>query len=218
MVDLHHQATANDVLLGALHLAIAAWNAGHGARCGRIGALVPANLRQGAQHRDMVGNFSLPARVCTTRRQRRSPRAVLDAVVAQTSRKKKTGLGTALVELVGRSARFPLWLKQALVMVLPLTGNRMVDTAMLSNLGRLDEPVSFGDAGEATEVWFSPPVRMPLGLAVGVVTMAGRLHLVLRYCRRLLDAGAAARFAQIYCTELSRVVGPTDRTGPRPGR
>jgi NRPS condensation-like uncharacterized protein len=80
---------------------------------------------------------------------------------------------------------------------------------MLSNLGQISEPLDFGpEAGETTEVWFSPPARMPLGLAIGTVTAAGRLHLAIRYRHRLFGSEAAQRFSDRYILELKRFLGP----------
>ena len=209
LVGLEHPGTVNDVLLAALNLAIAAWNGERGERCGRIGVLVPANLRPPEWRHDVVGNFSLPARVSTNRRHRRDPESALRALTAQTKRKKDIGLGTALLEVLKGSDRLPLWAKQAMVMSLPLGGNRLVDTAMLSNLGSLTDPPSFGaEAGPTVEAWFSPPARMPLGLTVGAVTLDSRLHLSLRYRHGLFDAAAAGRFAD---TLVAQVVGLVDR-------
>ncbi|CAN5261081.1 hypothetical protein BH18ACT4_BH18ACT4_00460 [soil metagenome] len=220
--------TVNDVLLAALHLTIAGWNDEHRTPCRRIGVLVPSNLRPAEWRGDMVGNFSLPARVSTNRRQRRSPTSALRAVTAQTRRKKEVGMGTALIELLGRSPMFPLWAKQAMVWLLPVTGNRLVDTAMLSNLGPLPETPTFGpDAGVTTEMWFSPPARMPLGLSIGAVTVDGRLHLGFRYRHGLFSADAARRFAERYVSNVALVAdgarpGVTDRgddsLGRSPGR
>ena len=205
LIALEHAGTVNDVLLGALHLAIDGWNQERGDRCRRIAVLVPANLRPLEWRHDVVGNFSLPARVSTSRRTRRSPGEVLGALTAQTGRKKRTGMGTALIEVLGRSHLLPLWTKQALVELMPVTGDRLVDTAMFSNLGSLPEPPSFGaDAGGTVDVWFSPPGRMPLGLTVGALTVGGRLHLAFRYRHRLFDADAARRFADRYLAELDR--------------
>ncbi|MDQ6616036.1 MAG: hypothetical protein M3083_15185, partial [Actinomycetota bacterium] len=207
LLDLPYQGTVNDVLLAALHQAIAQWNAEHRVRCGRIGVLVPANLRPLAWRNDVVGNFSLPARVTTNRRSRRGNLTALKTVTSQTARKKKTGMGTALIELLGRSRLLPLWAKQVMVMLLPVTGNRLVDTAMLSNLGSLEDVPSFGpEVGAITEVWFSPPARMPLGLAIGVATASGRLHLSFRYRNRLFGPDAAARFADHYLDQLQSFI------------
>ena len=203
-------ATVNDVLLAALHLAIADWNASHTAPCRRIGVLVPANLRPQEWRQEIVGNFSLPARISTTRRSRRSAGQALAAVAAQTTRKKQVGMGTAFIELLGQTRLVPLWIKRGFVLALPLTGNRLVDTAMLSNVGKLDS-LSFGPGptgGTVEEMWFSPPARMPLGLTIGAVTIGGRLHLVLRYRHRLFDQAAATRFADIYLRKLQAFTGP----------
>lgn len=203
LVEADHAGTVNDLLLTALHLAIDTWNTERKQSCGRIGVLVPADLRPSEWHRDVVGNFSLPARVSTSARSRRSPALALEHLTTQTARKKRTGMGTALVDVLARSDRLPLWVKQAMVAAMPLTANRLVDTAMLSNLGQLAETPSFGpDAGDTVELWFSPPGRMPLGLTVGAVTVADRLHLTFRYRRSLLDADAAARFAEGFLIEL----------------
>jgi NRPS condensation-like uncharacterized protein len=208
LVSLEHPGTVNDVLLAALHLAIAGWNIEHGVSCRRIGVLVPANLRPRQWRDDVVGNFSLPDRLSTNRRHRRNQQTALKALTAQTQRKKETGMGTALIEVLRRSPLLPLWVKQALVMLLLLNGNRLVDTAMLSNLGRLTAPPSFGpDAGDTVEVWFSPPAQMPLGLAIGTVTVAGRLQLVFRYHCQLFGADTARRFAERYVAELNRFPG-----------
>ncbi len=207
LIGMDHAGTVNDVLLVALHLAIARWNADHGERCRRIGVLVPANLRPEKWRYDVVGNFSLPARVSSGRSSRRSTPAALRALTAQTSRLKTAGMGTALIGVLHRSRRLPLWAKQAMVTFMTITGSRLVDTAMLSNMGQLSEAPSFGpDAGSTVEVWFSPPARMPLGLTIGALTTAGRLHLVFRYRHRLFGADAARLFADRYLVELGRVM------------
>lgn len=207
LVELRHPGTVNDLLLAALNLAIADWNADQGAPCGRVSVLVPANLRPRAWRDEVVGNFTLMARVSTSPRHRRTPGRALAAITAQTRRKKRTGIGTALVELLGASPLLPLWTKQALSRLMTLTGNRLVDTAILSNLGKVDEPLDFGpDGGRSTDVHFSAPGRMPCGLSVGAVTADGRLHLAFRYRRAQFDEGAAHRFADRFVAELERVV------------
>lgn len=75
----------------------------------------------------------------------------------------------------------------------------LAPSALLSNLGVIDEPIRFGaEAGDVTHLWFSPPARMPYGLAIGTVTYRSRLHISLRY-RHLPFSGDAARsFAGTY--------------------
>ncbi|MEA2283246.1 MAG: hypothetical protein QOK21_3853 [Solirubrobacteraceae bacterium] len=78
--------------------------------------------------------------------------------------------------------------------LIPLTGNAVVDTAVLSNLGRIENVPDLGDAGRVREVWFSPPGRMPLGASLGFATLDGRLFVTLRYRHALFDAEAGAEF------------------------
>lgn len=207
-------ATVNDLLVAALHLAIAAWNAEHGAACRRIGVLVPVNLRPKAWRQDVATNSVLPARVVTSAQDRATPREALDTVAAQGERVRR-GAGSALIEILRVMPSLPLWAKQLLPALLWLAGNRLVGTAQLSNLGRISEPPSFGpDAGETTELWFSAPARMPCGLSLGAATVGGRLHLALRYRHPLFGPQAARRFADCYLAELFRLCKEVVQGGP----
>ncbi|MGH9076565.1 MAG: condensation domain-containing protein [Acidimicrobiales bacterium] len=197
------RATVNDVLVAALNMAVDGWNAEHGVRTRRVGVLVPVNLRPEAWRTDVVTNFVVQARVTTGPADRRSPQRVLDRVVEQT-RRIKEGEGAALFEVLRIGPRLPLWIKRRLPDVLALTGNRLVDTAVLSNLGRVADPPSFGLGGPA-EMWFSAPTRMPCGLSVGSVTVGGRLHLAFRYRKALWGDAAADRFAERFAVELGVV-------------
>ncbi len=206
-VEGDRRGTVNDALVAALNLAIARWNAEHGARCRRVVVILPVNLRPPQWRQDIVGNFSLTARVSTHRRDRRTAATALDAVTSQTRRKKSSGIGTSLLAALGHTALLPLWAKRGIVGLLPITGNRLIDTAAVSNLGRLADVPSFGTgAGDTREVLFSGPARMPLGLVVGAVTAGGRLHLSFRYCHRLFGPAAAERFVETYLAALSEVV------------
>lgn len=198
--------TERNVLMAALHMAIGDWNREHGAPGRRIGVLVPANLRPDQWPPEAIGNFSVTARVSTNRRERRRPAAALDAVNAQRARNKRTRTGVALIAGLRRASLLALWAKQSAVVLQPLTGNRLVDSAMLCDLGWIDDAPSFGpDAGETSELWFSAPARSPLSLCIGAVTAGGRLHLTLRYPHRLFGPDAARRFADCYVDHVRRV-------------
>ncbi len=206
VVGADHPGTVNDLLLAAHHLTIAGWNAEHGLPSRRIAVMVPVNLRPASWRGKGVGNFALPARVSTTPRSRRSRRAVLAAITEQTSRQKRTGMGGDMLELLRHTGRLPLWAKSVSVKLIGLTGDRLVDTSMFSNLGRVDDPIDFGgDAGEATEIWFSPPARMPLGISIGVVTTGGRLHLVFRHLHTQCGTQSASQFADRYMEEVAHL-------------
>lgn len=198
--------SSGKILLAALHLAIGQWNLLHAMPGRRVGVLVPVNLRPPEWPEERVGNFSVTARMSTSRRHRRSATSALQAVTAQATRNNRTRTGIALLAALERSSLTPLWIKQSLVVLQPVIRNCLVDTALLANLGRLDEAPSFGDeAGDTVHMWLSLPARAPLTLCVGATTVCGQLHLVLRYPRSLLSTDAARRFADCYVAEITRV-------------
>ncbi|MDP8987804.1 MAG: hypothetical protein M3N11_05585 [Actinomycetota bacterium] len=197
--------TTRDVLLGALHLAIGYWNLQHGAPGRRVGVLVPVNLRHPRWPEEVIGNFSVTARISTSRRHRRDGTSALRAVTAQTTRNRRTRTGIALLAALERTGLLPLWTKQSLIVLQSIVGNRLADTAMLAHLGRQDAPWFGPDAGETKGVWFSVPARAPRALCVGTVTVAGRMHLTLRYPHRLFGPDAARRFADCYLAHLRTV-------------
>ncbi|HEY8201871.1 MAG TPA: hypothetical protein VII47_11005, partial [Actinomycetota bacterium] len=215
---LRHRGSkgVRDVLLGALHLSIALWNIEHGVRCGRISVLTPVNLRSDDWREEVVGNFSLLTRVATTPEQR-SLAKVVPAVADQTRRLGDEKTLAVLTELVGRTASLPNWAKGALPALLATTGNRLVDTAALSYIHSVEEPLSFGpDGGEAVELWFSLPARMPLGLSVGAVVAAGQLHLAFRYRHALFGKEAACRFADHFVSLLAHLLDDPADSQPAP--
>lgn len=208
VVNPERLGTSRNVLLASLHLAIGDWNLRHGTPGRRIGVLVPVNLRPPEWPEHLVGNFSVTARVSTSRRQRAGRASALKAVTAETTRNKRGRTGIALIAALQRTGLVPLWAKQSLIVLQPLTRNRKVDTAMLANLGWIDKAPSFGEsAGDTTEMWFSVPARAPESLCVGAVTINGRLHLALRYPHRIFSPDAARRFADYFLAQI-RLMAP----------
>ena len=206
VVDVTRSGTSRNVLMAALHLAMGDWNLQHGTPGRRLHVLAPVDLRPPEWEKDPIANFSVTARVSTTRGERKGPASALEAVTAQTTRNRRTRTGIALLAALERSGLLPLWAKQSTVVLQRLTGNVLVDNAMLCNLGALDEPPRFGpDVGEPTELWFSTPARSPLTLCLGAVTMHGRLHLTFRYPLRLFGPDAARRFAECYLRQMRLV-------------
>lgn len=196
--------TVNDVLLAALHLALAGWNDEHGLLSKRIGVMLPVNLRPKEWREEVAGSFSLNVRVATTPADRDSPEGLLRFIADQSNRIKKGGTGAALIEVLGGLPSLPVWAKQSAAPLLSFSGDRLIDTALLSNLGQIDEPPSFGpDAGDTTETWFSAPCRMPMGLSIGTVTVGGRMHIAYRYRHPQFDPAAVARFADRYTAALN---------------
>ncbi len=212
-VGVERPAVTEDILVTALHLAMSDWNLQRAVPGRRLRVLVPANLRPSDWPDNAIGNFSVTARVSTSRRHRAGPASALEAVTLQTARNKTIRTGVALIAALARVELLPLWAKQSVIVLQPLTGNRWIDNAMLCNLGAPDEMPSFGpDAGETVELWFSTPARSPLSLSVGAVTICGRLHLTFRYPHRLFSHDAVRRFADVYLRQLRLVLVANDRS------
>jgi NRPS condensation-like uncharacterized protein len=191
--------TVNDVLLAALAVTIRRWNADHGRWPGRIALTMPVNLRPAEWHDEIVGNFASYVTVSLGVREQEDLRRALDATAGHTREIKQDGLAGLVVDLLVGPSLLRVALKRRLADLIPLTGNTVVDTASLSNLGALDAWPSLGDdAGAVEAVWFSPPSRMPLGAAIGVATVGGRLHITMRYAHAQFDRAGAHAFAEVY--------------------
>ncbi len=206
-VGVEGQAMTEDILVTALHLAMSDWNLEHAVAARRLRVLAVANLRPSNWLENVIGNFSVTTRVSTSRRHRGSPDSALRAVTVQTARNKSVRTGVDLIAALARVELLPLWARQSVIVLQPLTVNRRIDNAMLCNLGWQGEPPWFGpDAGDTLNLWFSAPARSPLSVSVGAVTIGGRLHLTFRYPRPLFSPDAARRFADVYLRQLRSAV------------
>jgi NRPS condensation-like uncharacterized protein len=189
--------TVNDVLLAALAVTIGRWNAAHG-RPGRLIALtMPVNLRPAEWRFEILSNFASWVTVWIGTVPGEDLSAVIERVGARTRAIKRDRLGGLAVDLLEVPGKLMIAAKRWLQYLKPLSGDVVVDTASLSNLGRLDAlPAQF--TGTVTAVGFSPPGQMPLGVSIGVVTLEDRLHLTLRYRHAQFDSAAARRFTRLY--------------------
>jgi NRPS condensation-like uncharacterized protein len=202
--------TINDVLLGALAVTVARWNDLHGQSVGRIALTMPVNLRPEEWRREVVSNFAAYATISMTEDDRLDLAHAVAAAGARTALIKRERLGGAVVDLLKRLSVLTVAVKRRLPDLIPLTGDFVVDTASLSNLGVVDEPPrSLGSAGAVRAMWFSQPGRMPLGTCVGALTFHGRLHLTLRYRHAQFDRPAARLFFHMF----REVLRPTGDAG-----
>ncbi|MDX6658147.1 MAG: hypothetical protein QOH62_2940 [Solirubrobacteraceae bacterium] len=191
--------TVNDVLLAALAVAISRWNASRSRWPGRIALTMPVNLRPAAWHDEVIGNFASYVTVSLGFCEHQELQRALEVTGERTRRIKQDGLAGLVIDLLVGPSRLPVRAKRRLKDLIPLTGNAVVDTASLSNLGVLDEwPWLGDDAGTVEAVWFSPPGRMPLGTAFGATTVGGRLHVTLRYAHAQFGQAGARAFADLY--------------------
>jgi NRPS condensation-like uncharacterized protein len=189
-------ATINDVLLAGFAVTIRRWNERHGTPAAPVMLTMPVNLRADEWRNEVLGNF---ASYVSVRFSTEEQASVPVAVAAARSRTRKiksqgaAGLAVDLLELP--TATLPTVLKQRFQDLITLTGSRLLDTAMLSNLGRLGAVPHLGEsAGEVRHVWFSPPGRMPMGASLGAASYDGTLFLCLRHRHALFDGDAATAF------------------------
>ena len=207
--------TVNDLLLGVLHVTIERWNEAHGQGTARIGTMMPVNVRPAEQWSETVANITYFVSISTRAAERATPADAVAAIARQTAEVKERGTAAAFREILFASPALLLDVKRRMPGLLGVTGNRIVDTAVLSNVGRVRETIPFGAAGSAKELWFSPPCRMPLGLGMGAATYDGRMFLMFRYRRAQWSADAAARFADAYVDLLARTTRAAG-AAPRP--
>jgi NRPS condensation-like uncharacterized protein len=187
-------ATVNDVLLAGLAVAVHGWNEQHGASSRPVYLMMPVNLRPPEWRFDVLGNFAAYVSVHLGSDDQKTLAAAIQATAASTRRIKNDGIAKYVVDFLTLPSVLPTGLKRHMQTLIPVTGNAVVDTAVLSNLGRLPPAPHLGDAGAVQEVWFSPPGRMPLGASLGVATLDERMFITLRYRHALFDAAAAAHF------------------------
>jgi NRPS condensation-like uncharacterized protein len=192
-------ATVNDVLLAGLGVAIRCWNDRHGVAGAPLAVMMPVNLRPAEWRNEVVGNFASYVSVRFTSEDLVDLSTAVSAARARTREIKRhdaAGLVVDLLELP--TATLPAAVKRRFQDLIKLTGSRLVDTAVLSNLGRLNGvPRLGGGAGAVRQVWFSPPGRMPLGASLGAATYGDELFVCLRYRHALFDADGAAAFATV---------------------
>lgn len=194
-------ATVNDVLLVALHQTIERWNRSQGKPCDRVAVMMPVNQRPAAWRDEVLANLVLPGRVESSKADRSSPAGLLAAVKAQTKQIKTKGVSDSGTDSMPRYA--PVALRRLMPHLIDAVSPLVADTAVLSNLGLVEDPPWFGAKGRG--LWFGPPPRDPVVLTVGVGTAEGRLGVSLRWCDGPLSAPAVQEFADLFIAALSEL-------------
>jgi NRPS condensation-like uncharacterized protein len=160
---------------------------------------MPVNLRPPGWRREVVSNFASYVTISLEADERPDLRHAAAAAGERTRAIKREGLAGIVVDVLDRLSILTVGVKRWLPDLIPLTGDVVVDTASLSNLGIVDSPPRLDDAaGRVEAMWFSQPGRMPLGTCVGALTVEGRLHLALRYRHAQFDRSAARAFFRLF--------------------
>jgi NRPS condensation-like uncharacterized protein len=207
------ETTFNDILLGALAVTVARWNEAHGQEAGRIALTMPVNLRPAAWRREVVSNVASYVTVSLQADEHADVQHAAAAAGRLTALIKRERLAGIVVDVLNRLSILTVGAKRRLPDLIPLTGDKVVDTASLTNLGVLQSPPRLdGTAGPVRGMWISQPGRMPLGTCVGALTFDGRLHLALRYRHAQFDRAAAHAFFRTF-REVLFAEGEVDGTG-----
>jgi NRPS condensation-like uncharacterized protein len=197
--------TINDVLIAALHLTVQSWNTKRDVPTGRVGVMMPVNVRPADRFWDVVSNFTSTVTVSTVPDDRVDLATATAAVAEQTYQMRRHDRAYGLYDLLTSARKAPLALKRAVPRLIHLTGDRFIDTAMLSNLGRIPEPPTFTTkpGSGPPELWFSPPCDPACSVSLGVATSGTRLALVTRYRYEQFNIDAAAEFTDLLIAQVS---------------
>jgi NRPS condensation-like uncharacterized protein len=210
------QPTVNDLLVAALCLTIDRWNTAHGQASGQISVTVPVNGRPAGQRWQGDGNLSWLSRVVTGPSDRARPDLLLRQVAAQTRAARDRGrtAGTDALSRLLATAWAPVVVKRRVArLTRSLAAPVLTDTSLVSNLGLLPDPPTFDGRG-TEQLWLAPPCPMPRGLAVGAVSVGGRLYLSVRYRLTLLDQAAAQAFMAGFRAALGELTRPGQGAPP----
>ncbi|MEU1805653.1 condensation protein [Streptomyces sp. NPDC019937] len=209
--------TVNDQLLVATCLMAARWNALHGRPPTPVRITMPVDDRPRGASEMAIGNgtrlvevgFGPEERAESRLLTRETPDPAAVARLLRRTAARTRALKAAPGAQLGVAGTLltlpavPVGLRAAVTRGLRRAAGPWTSTTLLSNIGRIPYALDFGEAGEATAVWFSAPARMPRGLTVTTASTGGRLHVTLRWSRALLDDAAGAGLAGLFQRALA---------------
>jgi NRPS condensation-like uncharacterized protein len=164
--------------------------------------MMPVNLRPPERFWEVVGNFASMVSISTHPADRVDLRTATAAIAAQTRENRREARARGLFDLLEVAAGTRIGIKRLVARLLPvLGGERFIDTAVLSNLGRLAEPPSF-DGDVPPGLWFSPPCDRACSIGIGVVTVGQSLMVSVRHRTEVFDRSAADAFTDAFVTRL----------------
>lgn len=188
-------------IIAALNLAVESWNTAHNQSTGRISLMRTFNTREEAWQENIASNLSLWVNINSQVKDRQNPHELLHVVQQQVDGFRDTGVINLLVEIAQEVRALPAWLRQIIPGLLPITGNRLLSTAVTGALNPIAAPQLEGI--KITQWWFSPPCRFPTGLSSGSVSYDDRLYLCLRYHKQQFCDGDAWGFTEMFLDHLN---------------
>jgi NRPS condensation-like uncharacterized protein len=177
-------ATVEDALLTEVARAVYEWNASRGKAWGQVRVTVPIDRRPGGEKALALGNQTGYGTVALDLAEvSGNP---LASVSAQTRHLRTTAVEADAMARTFAEPWAPFGIRRALKRPLDKRTASRVDSTMLANLGSV-EKLWFG-AVRTGALWYAPPAPLPMGLAVGAVQYANRMHLTLRYRRSMFSS------------------------------
>ena len=196
--------TINDMLIGAVGIAVQEWNRQHNDDANKVMTFMPVNLRPAEWSTDVVSNMFSSVSVSTMSRDRTDLASAARAVAEQTAPIRRAVRARGAQDLLRLISPLPLGAKRRMPRLLRLTGprSRLVDTAVVSNLGRPKELASFfGD--HPSEFYFTPPYWGAATVSVGAIAVDSTLYLGLRHRLSTLGEAAGNRLADLLVATLT---------------
>ena len=174
-------ATVEDALLAEVARAVFEWNASRGKAWGQVRVTVPIDRRPPGQKTLKLGNHTGYGTVALDLADvAGSP---LAAVAAQTRHLRTTATEVDAMARTFAEPWAPFAVRKAIKRPVDRFTASRVDSTMAATLGEVDQ-LWFG-AVRTGALWYAPPAPLPMGLAVGAVQFANKMHLTLRYRRAL---------------------------------
>lgn len=177
-------ATAEDALLAEVARAIFEWNASKGKAWGQVRVTVPIDRRPPGDRPMAIGNHTGYGTVALDLAEvAGNP---LAAVAAQIKHLRTSAAEADAMARTFAEPWAPFGVRRALKRPVDRRTASRVDSTMVAHLGSV-EKLWFG-AVRTAALWYAPPAPLPMGLAVGAVQYANRMHLTLRYRRSLFTS------------------------------
>jgi NRPS condensation-like uncharacterized protein len=197
------EATLNDVLVGSLAVAIRRFNDERDVPPAALSLVMPLDMRAPGRAEEIVSNISFPVSLPVLADEQSDLTSAQLAVAERTQVIKARRQAGQLMDLPPMVGGVPVGILHFALPRLARLGQRLLasraEAAVFTNMGRVGTPLDFGvAAGPTTELWLSPPVQMPPGIAIAAATINGELFVALRYSHQQFDSAGAARFADAW--------------------
>ena len=194
----------NDMLIGAVGIAIEEWNRQHNDDANKVTVFMPVNLRPAEWSTDVISYLVSSISVSTMRRDRIDLASAAKAVAKQTAPPRREVRARGAQDLLRLASPLPLGAKRRMPRLLRLTGNRsrFVDTAVVSYMGRSKQMASFfGD--HPREFYATSPYWGAAAVSVFAIDVGSTVSLGLRHRLSTLDEAAGNRLADLVVATLT---------------